>query len=180
MNNVMTLEMPSQMRIDNAANIYPASLSKYYASLYRIYVSLSDYVDPVLLQQALETVTERIPTFRCGLKSGTFWWHLRRLDKTPQLMPLAPLNHFHFRDNRGFLYRVSADGNRIVLDVFHALGDGYGGEVFLMTLTGEYLRLRYGVSINYNWLVLNPSDSPTVEEFEDSFKSIFSGRSGAL
>ena len=180
MNNALTLELPSQMRIDNAANIYPASLSKYYASLYRIYVTLSDYVDPVLLQQALETVTERIPTFRCGLKSGTFWWHLRRLDKTPQLMPLAPLNHFHFRDNRGFLYRVSADGNRIVLDVFHALGDGYGGEVFLMTLTGEYLRLRYGISIDYNWLVLNPSDSPVMEEFEDSFKTFFSGRSGAL
>ena len=174
------LEIPSRMRIDNAANIYPASLSKYYASLYRIYVSLSDFVDPVLLQQALETVTERIPTFRCGLKSGTFWWHLSRLDKTPQLMPLAPLNHLHFRDNHGFLYRVTADGNRIVLDVFHALGDGYGGEVFLMTLTGEYLRMRYGISIDYNWLVLNPSDAPAKEEFEDSFKTIFSGRSGAL
>jgi len=177
---VQTLEIPSRMRIDNAANIYPASLSKYYASLYRIFVTLSDHVDPVLLQQALETVTERIPTFRCGLKSGTFWWHLRRLEKTPQLMPLAPLNQFHFRDNRGFLYRVSADGNRIVLDVFHALGDGYGGEVFLMTLTGEYLRLRYGIRIDYNWLVLNPSDTPAMEEFEDSFKTIFSGRSGEL
>ena len=174
------MEVPSRMRIDNAANIYPASLSKYYASLYRIFVTLSDHVDPVLLQQALETVTERIPTFRCGLKSGTFWWHLRRLDKTPQLMPLAPLNHLHFRDNRGFLYRVSADGNNIVLDVFHALGDGYGGEVFLMTLTGEYLRLRYGITIDYNWLVLNPTDTPAKEEFEDSFKTIFSGRSGAL
>ena len=168
------------MRIDNAANIYPASLSKYYASLYRIFVTLSEHVDPVLLQQALETVTERIPTFRCGLKSGTFWWHLSRLDKTPQLMPLAPLNRFHFRDNRGFLYRVSADDNRIVLDVFHALGDGYGADVFLMTLTGEYLRLRHGIAIDYNWLVLNPADTPEKEEFEDSFKRIFSGRSGAL
>ena len=174
------LQIPARMRIDNAANIYPASLSKHYASLYRMSVTLTETVDPVVLQHALETVSDRIPTFRCELKSGMFWWHLRRMDKAPEVSPSAPLNRFHFSDNGGFLYKVSADGRRIVLDVFHALADGTGSETFLLTLTGEYLRLKYGLKITYSGLVLDPSDAPDAGEVEDSFKTVFSGRKGSL
>ena len=175
-----TLQIPARMRIDNAANIYPASLSKHYASLYRMSVTLSEPVDPAVLRQALVTVSDRIPTFRCELRAGAFWWSLRRMDKEPEVTPAAPLNRFHFSDNGGFLYKVSADGSRIVLDVFHALADGTGSETFLLTLTGEYLRLKYGLSISYSGLVLNPADAPDTGEIEDSFKTVFSGRKGEL
>ena len=175
-----TLQIPARMRIDNAANIYPASLSKHYASLYRMSVTLTEPVDPALLQRALGTVSDRIPTFRCELRAGMFWWHLRRMEKEPEVAPAAPLNRFHFSDNGGFLYKVSADGNRIVLDVFHALADGTGSETFLLTLAGEYLRLKYGLSISYSGLVLDPSEAPDAGEVEDSFKTVFSGRKGEL
>jgi len=168
------------MRVDNAANIYPASLSKHYASLYRMSVTLTEPVDIVILQQALSAVAARIPTFRCELRSGAFWWHLRRMEKDPEVAPAAPLNRFHFSDNGGFLYKVSADGNRIVLDVFHALADGTGSETFLLTLAGAYLQLKYGLSISYSGLVLDPSDTPDPGEVEDSFKQVFSGRKGKL
>ena len=174
------LEIPARMRIDNAANIYPASLSKHYASLYRMSVTLTEPVDIAVLQQALVTVSGRIPTFRCELRAGAFWWHLRRMDKEPEVGPAAPLNRFHFSDNGGFLYKVGADGNRIVLDVFHALADGTGSETFLLTLAAEYLRLRHGLDISYSGPVLDPSDAPDHGEVEDSFKTIFSGRKGSL
>ena len=177
---VQTLQIPARMRIDNAANIYPASLSKHYASLYRMSITLSEPVDLAVLRQALVTVSERIPTFRCELRAGAFWWHLRRMEKEPEVTPAAPLNRFHFSDNGGFLYKVSADGNRIVLDVFHALADGTGSKTFLLTLAGEYLRLKYGISISYSGLVLDPSAVPDTREVEDSFKTVFSGRKGAL
>ena len=175
-----TLQIPARMRIDNAANIYPASISKYYASLYRMSVTLSETVDLPCLQRALETVSERIPTFRCELRAGAFWWSLRRMEKTPEVGPSTPLSRFHFSDNGGFLYRVSADGNRIDLDVFHALADGTGSETFLLTLTAEYLRLKYGLEFPYSGLVLNPADTPDLGEVEDSFKTVFSGRKGEL
>ena len=175
-----TLQIPARMRIDNAANIYPASLSKHYASLYRMSVTLSEPVDLGCLQRALETVSERIPTFRCELRAGAFWWSLRRMEKTPEVGPSTPLSRFHFSDNGGFLYRVSTDGCRIDLDVFHALADGGGAMVFLMTLAGEYIRLRYGTAIQYNSLVLDPKDHPVYAEVEDSFKTVFSGRHGHL
>ena len=67
-----TLQLPLRMRIDNAANIYPASLSKHYASLYRMSITLSEPVELTFLQQALEAVARRIPTFRCELRAGAF------------------------------------------------------------------------------------------------------------
>ncbi|MBO7397214.1 MAG: hypothetical protein J6T89_04070 [Bacteroidales bacterium] len=176
----MTLSIPARLRLDNAANIYPASMSKHYSSLYRMSMSLSEPVDGDILQKALEQTTLRIPTFRCGLKAGTFWWFLERLDSEPQVLPLKPLKKFSFLDQKGLLYRVSADGVRICLDVFHALTDGFGALSFLQTLTGEYLRLRYGISIEYDALTLDPFQAPVFSEFEDSFKSVFTGRRGTL
>ena len=175
-----TLQLPLRMRIDNAANIYPASLSKHYASLYRMSITLSEPVELTFLQQALEAVARRIPTFRCELRAGAFWWHLKQMDKTPEVGPSTPLNRVHFSDNGGFLYRVSTDDCRIDLDVFHALADGTGAETFLLTLAGEYLRLRYGIGISYSGLVLDPSETPDPGEVEDSFKTVFSGRKGRL
>ena len=178
--NAMTASIPARLRLDNAANIYPASMSKHYSSLYRMKVTLTDPVDLDLLQKALETVSERIPTFRCTLKAGTFWWYLDRCDATPVVRPLNPLKHFNKNQQDGLLYRVSAQGCQIFLDVFHALADGNGSMVFLMTLAGEYIRMRYGASIKYNALALDPKEAPVYAEVEDSFKTVFHGRHGQL
>ena len=176
----MIASIPARLRLDNAANIYPASMSKEYSSLYRMKVTLSDNIDVTFLQKALLTVAERIPTFRCTLKAGAFWWYLDRCESAPQIRPLKPLKNFRFKDQDGLLYRVSVKGKELSLDVFHALADGNGAMVFLMTLAGEYIHQRYGLRIPYNGLVLDPKDSPAYAEVEDSFKTVFSGRRGQL
>ena len=168
------------MRLDNAANIYPASMSRRYTSLYRMSLTLREPVDPAVLQQALERVSERIPTFRCGLVAGWRWWYLKRLPQVPRVLPLKPLSRFRFADQSGFLYRVSAVENHLVLDVFHALADGFGAFSFLLTLAAEYLRLQYRITVPYDGLILDPSAQPQLEEVEDSFKTVFSGRKGRL
>ena len=176
----MIASIPARLRLDNAANIYPASMSKHYSSLYRMTVTLVDPVDNAILQTALLNVSERIPTFRCTLRSGAFWWYLDRCKSMPRVRPLKPLKHFTFKDQEGLLYRVSVEGNKIVMDVFHALADGNGSMVFLQTLAGEYIRMRYGVTPSYNNMVWDPKDRPSYCEVEDSFKTVFSGRHGQL
>lgn len=174
------ITIPSRLKLDNAANIYPASMSKSYSSLYRIRLSMSEDIEAGIMQKALERVSERIPTFRCTLKAGGFWWYLDRVESKPVLRPLKPLKQFNFKEQDGLLYRVSVEGSELYLDVFHALADGNGALCFIMTLAGEYIRLRHGVSIDYNSLVWNPSEKPIYSEVEDSFGTYFGGRHGQL
>lgn len=141
---------------------------------------MTDDIDKDLLQDALLSASERIPTFRCKLKAGAFWWYLDRVENAPQVRPLKPLKAFSFAAQDGLLYRVSAEGRQIFLDVFHALTDGFGAMSFLLTLVGEYIRRRYGTGIGYNNLCLDPKDAPVYAEVEDSFKNVFSGRHGQL
>ena len=176
----MTASIPEKLRLDNAANIYPASMSKHYCSLYRMKVTLTEDIDTDILQKALLAASERIPTFRCTLKAGAFWWYLKRSRKDPQVRPVKHLKAFNFADQDGLLYRVSASGRQIYLDVFHALTDGFGAMSFLLTMAGEYIHRRYGESISYNGLALDPKDRPVYAEVEDSFKTVFTGRHGQL
>ena len=176
----MIASIPARLRLDNAANIYPASMSKEYCSLYRLLITMTENIDVTILQTALTKVAERIPTFRCTLKAGAFWWYLDRCEAEPLVRPLKPLKSFRFKEQDGLLYRVSVTGKELSLDVFHALADGNGAMVFLMTLAGEYIHQRYGTTIQYNSLVLDPKDRPAYAEVEDSFKTVFSGRRGQL
>ncbi|MCR5351389.1 MAG: hypothetical protein K6E35_02700 [Bacteroidales bacterium] len=173
----MTLQ--NLLRLDNASFIYPASQSKKYSSLYRMSVTLTETVDADALQQALEATVARIPTFHYTLANGPLWWYLRQLDRVPSVLPLQPLHHFNIKSNDGFLFRVSADGPRIVLDIFHVLTDGNGGLTFLLTLAAEYLRRRYGVMPAYGGRILDPREQPCASELADSFDD-FDGKRGAL
>lgn len=176
----MIASIPARLKLDNAANIYPASMSKNYCSLYRMQITMIENIDVTFLQEALEIVSFRLPIFRYTLHSGMFWWYLNQCEANPLVRPLKPLKNFRFKDQDGLLYRVSAQGKNLYLDVFHALADGTGAMTFLATLAGEYIRRRYGISIRYNSLVLDPKDSPAYAEIEDSFHSVFGGRHGQL
>ena len=167
------------LRLDNASFIYPASQSKKYSSLYRMSVTLSEPVDATVLQLALEATVARIPTFGHTLTGGALWWYLRPLGKSPRVLPLQPLHQFSIAGNGGFLFRVSPGGAHIVLDVFHVLTDGHGGMTFLLTLTAEYLRLRYGVQPLYGGMILDPTQAPCASEIADAFDD-FAGKWGAL
>ncbi|MBQ7222391.1 MAG: hypothetical protein IJS02_02870 [Bacteroidales bacterium] len=173
------MKAPLKMRIDNASNIYLASLTKKYATLFRLSATLSEPVDASSLQSALNRTVQRMPSFRYSLGGGIFWWQLKKIDEEPHISEPASLRRFSFKTNGGYLFRVSIDGNKIVLDIFHALTDGHGAMVFLTSLVTEYIRVRYGVYATYNDVALDPAQTPCPEEIEDSFDH-FSGKKGEL
>lgn len=170
----------AELRLDNAANIYPASLTKHYASLFRLHLIFAENIDTEIMNHALENVSLRIPTFRCRLKAGTFWWYLKPVDFIPRVHKLSGLKVFDFIKFGGLLYKVMVDGMGLYMDVFHALTDGGGGITFFLTLAAEYCRLKYGSEIPYGGFILDPRDAPQKEELEDSFMTIFGGRTGNL
>jgi len=173
------MKAPAWTRLDNASIIYPSCRTRKYATIFRMTVTLDETVSPVLLDEALRNTSHRFPGFRYSLDKGFFWWFLRRLENDPKATPVAPMRPFSFKKNGGYMFRTGYEDNRIFLDVFHALTDGTGAMTFLMSLTAEYLRLRYGIEVPANKWVLDPEQEPAEEEMEDSFDR-FSGTKGSL
>lgn len=169
------------LKLDNAALIYPAMLSKTTASMFRLTVTLKEDVDREILDKALSNVMKRFPTFNYELKEGLFWFYFNKLKDKPVIDDdyNNPLLRMNFRANRYYLFRVRVYKKRIAIEIFHSLTDGTGGITFLLTLVGEYLKIKEHIHITYNDKVLDPLVEPSPEEFEDSFK-MFKGHGGAL
>ena len=66
------IQLPSWIKLDNAATIYPPTLTKRYASMFRMTISLTEKVNKIILEQAMNNVIERFPAFRYRLKQVLF------------------------------------------------------------------------------------------------------------
>lgn len=166
------IKIPSWIKLDNAATIYPSTLTKRYASMFRMTISLTETVDKEILNEALNNTIKRFPAFRYKLKQGLFWCYFKYNDGIPEIQDdyKNPLLRINFKKNKGFMFRIRCFDKRIAIEYFHALTDGTGGITFLLTLTGEYLKIKHNLNIEYNNKILNPKDEPTKDEYSDSFK----------
>jgi len=163
--------VPTWLKLDNAAKIYPPARSHGWAPMFRLSVTLAEPVDPEALARAHRTVLRRLPTFGYRLRRGLFWYYLERINGQSELQQdvANPLVRMDLRENGRFMYRIRHHGRRIAVEFFHALTDGTGGQVFLLTLAAEYLRVKYGLHIPSTDKILNCREAPRAEEIEDSF-----------
>ena len=157
------------MKLDNAATIYPAARSRRWMALFRLSATLSDPVEPELLKKALNQTLPRFPSFAQKLKKGLFWNYFEKNEQEPvvEMDVQNPCMCMDFRETRGFMFRVRYHNCRIAVEYFHALTDGTGGKVFLLTLVAQYLELRYKVVIPRGGEILNVRELPRQEELED-------------
>ena len=158
------------LKLDNAAKIFPGQNSRTWSNIFRVGVQLKREIDPEILSVALKNTLVRIPSFNVRIRRGLFWYYFENNPNEFEVLPdiKNPCYRIKFKENKGFLFRVYYINNRINLDVYHALSDGYGASVFLSTLVGEYLRLS-GEEIEYNQVVLDVSEAPKAGELEDSY-----------
>ncbi len=133
-------------KLDNTAHLFPVIAGERMSNTYRISVTLTEMVDPELLQQALDIVLPRFDGFNLRLRHGFFWYYFEENGKpAPRVKEEKKFPCRFIRPNRNnsYLFRVSYYKYRINLEVFHVLTDGMGGFNFIRELTYQYLRLRY-------------------------------------
>ena len=159
------------LKLDNAAQIYPASRSRNWTALFRVSSLLTEQVDPLILKEALLCTLPRFPAFRMRLRNGLFWCYMEDIREAavPQPDVANPCVRMDLRENNGYMFRVRYHDKRIAVEIFHALTDGTGGLCFLKTLTAEYLRLKYGALIPRSSEILDCTQPPEPSELEDSF-----------
>ncbi len=161
-------------RLDNAAKMFPTVLSKRITTLFRLSVTLTETIDPELLQKALEFCIRRFPFYKVNLKAGFFWHYFDENNSLPVVAEDShdPCQYLPFKKNRVFPFRVTWFGRRIAVEFAHMLTDGSGAMIFLKTLTAQYLRLK-GRKISFVSGVLDPHSTPEDEEHEDSFRRFY-------
>lgn len=165
--------MKKWLKLDNAAKIFPSVSTKYRTNLYRITFSLTEQVDPVILQEALLDTIKRFKTFKLKLKEGLFWNYFEENKLNPLVCEENPylLKPFDTYESRGYLFRITYYENKIGIEMFHAITDGFGATQFLKALCYDYLNLK-GYNIDSeNKILLGLENS--YEESVDSFQKIY-------
>ncbi|MBQ7795656.1 MAG: hypothetical protein IJ374_03735 [Lachnospiraceae bacterium] len=156
-------------KLDNTAHLFPVIAGERMSNTYRISVTLTELVDPELLQQALDIVLPRFDGFNLRLRHGVFWYYFEENGKpAPRVEEEKkfPCRYIRPNKNNSYLFRVSYYKYRINLEVFHVLTDGMGGFNFIRELTYQYLRLRHPELIA---LTGDSLSSGTTLNREDSF-----------
>lgn len=159
-------------RLDLSAIVYPTLQRRDFSSVYRLSVILKEEVDPAVLQQAVDQVMPRFPTYKAAIRKGVFWRYLEPNNRPgPFVQPDVknPCQPMHFKGNNRYLVRFYHYGGRIALEAHHSLGDGTGGMCLLMTVTAQYLRLKHRACIRPEGFVLDVEGAPDPEELEDAY-----------
>lgn len=158
-------------RLDNAAKIYPAAQTSDWSPMFRFSADLDEPVDLAVLEQALGNALQRFPTFSCRMRRGFFWFFLEPTIGHPPITEdvANPMTRLFPKDNGGFLFRIRHFQDRIAIECFHCLADGRGALCFFLSLLREYLQLRHGEQIPAGGLLRDCSETPEMEEVEDSF-----------
>lgn len=131
-------------RLDNTAHLFPVIAGESMTNVYRISVTLTEDIQPDLLQEALDMILPGFDGFNLRLKQGVFWYYLEENGRpAPRVCEedTYPCRFFRQNKNNNYLFRVTYYERRINLEVFHVLADGMGGINFLRELTYQYLRL---------------------------------------
>lgn len=163
-------------RLDNTANIFPVVANRNYSSIYRISVTLTEDIDPKILQTALDQTLPRFGSFKVRLRHGFFWYYFEANDRPCLISPEMPnpCSYFVPAQNNHYLFRVTYFRARINLEVFHVVTDGSGASDFLKELTCRYIDL---VIFEKNGEPV--PDQPVVDVFsdiEDSYIKNFIGK----
>ena len=68
-------------RLDNTAHLFPVIAGESMSNVYRISVTLTELVQPELLQQALDIVLPKFDGFNLRLRQGVFWYYFEENGK---------------------------------------------------------------------------------------------------
>ena len=166
-------------KVDNVAKVFLATATRRDPRVFRIACTLTEDVDPAVLNDALAAAAKQFPQFQTTLHRGLFWHYFEATPLRPQCHPedkppCMPL-YAPERSNR-LLYRVTYYGARINLEMFHALTDGNGGLLFLKAIVQNYLTLLHPDELRD----LPSPDSASVDDRQqDDFRKFYGRRAAA-
>ena len=165
---------PYWFKLDNAATIYPAAKNRTWNASFRLGIVLKEEVDGKLLQQALDDVIKKIPTYQVQLRMGLFWYYFQRMDRTDVVEEESyyPCEKFNVIESDKPAIRVLYYKRRIAMEVFHSVADGGSVNIALKMIVARYLQLK-GYEIAKSDLILDYEEPLKETQIEDSFQRFY-------
>ncbi len=141
----MTPENDNWYKLDNVSNVFLATVSKRDTKTLRVSCTLTEKIDEGLLQEAVLSAIQDRPQVQMRIRRGLFWHYMETTSISPVVTVEADriCPSLYVPAKAMLHYRVTYFGNRINLDMFHALCDGTGALEFLNIIVLDYLKLRY-------------------------------------
>ncbi|MCF8303799.1 MAG: hypothetical protein K9I94_11035 [Bacteroidales bacterium] len=157
--------------LDNAAKIFPATVTSELTTVLRITAVLKERVRIKALMRAVTLIEKRFPYFQMKLKQGFFWYYL---EHTGIHFPVEVDDKKLCRKfpGNGLLLRIPVAENRISVEFSHILTDGKGAFEFLKSIILIYFR-ECGIPIPAEYSFYRPDEDISEEEFEDAYKHYF-------
>lgn len=162
--------MTNRFAIDNSSILYLALIRKDHTNIFRFTLTMSEEIQPELLQTAVNRIYNRFPSIFAGFRPSFFQFTQVKADQPPQVLPDPGCLLTMTREEIArCAYRVYYRNNLIIIEAFHGLSDGYGIAASFCTLAAEYLYLRYGMDIPRAYPVMDTNTEPDPEELDDSY-----------
>jgi len=157
-------------KLDNTGKLYSSIISTRVTTIFRISATLTEMVNPTVLQDSLNNLIDRFPYFRVHLKKGFFWYYFDQSDNTPLIEheKYYPCMNLNIKKKGSFLFRVLYYRKKISVEFSHSLTDGTGAIIFLKSLLYEYFRL-IGKEAEAIEGIFKYDETPDEGEYEDSF-----------
>lgn len=133
-------------RLDNIGKFYSSQAGSPTQTVFRYSATLTEDVNPYVLQHALLKTVGIFPGFNVCLRSGLFWHYLQQSPTAPQAVPESlPVCFGLHVDAKSVLFRVSYHRTRLNFEVSHIVSDGRGSLNFFKALLYLYLAERHGI-----------------------------------
>lgn len=163
-------------RLDNAAKIFPPNSNGLDTKVFRFSCHLKESVDLECLKKVALMALDAVPSFKCVLRKGLFWYYFDESDFNLSIeeesgSPCLPL----YFDSTSNLFRISYHLNTINLEVYHALTDGVGAMRFFEYLINNYLYEKYKDEVPQEFVLQNDISSISRQQ-TDSFDKYYSGK----
>ena len=166
-------------RVDNVAKVFLASANERDTRSFRISCTLTDEVNPEILNSALLIAAKERPQYQVTILEGFFWHYMDPTDDIPvaheeserpcpMLIGSKTFGKLH--------YKVTYYRNRINLDIFHAITDGNGAFEYLNLIVNHYLKLSHPDTFPD---VTVSSGASEADLSEDSFKQFYGKKKGS-
>ncbi len=155
--------------MDNSAMVYPMVTTMTAQSIFRVGVTLNEKIDKKSLVNAVNNAILRFPYYKVELKHGLF---RHFFDANTRAIIINEddglvLNILDTKKTNKYQFRISYFEEKIFLDIFHGLCDGYGAMEFLKSIV-----FCYSIEVNKplgSDGILTTKDPIDKGETEDSF-----------